>query len=220
MVRTLTVTLGLALSRWRCAAGIGGFRDSDRPRYGCTGAQVGAMMDDFTVAASPSTSAMRRPGCSSTGSGTSTQQTVFPTGNFTTFVFNTEFSVERVHRDRGLALLRCASAGGRGGNGLDFNIEYTGGQLLFMVAARRRVRPAGTPSSRSRSSSPARMPPTIKSYGLVLAHAGRARHGAGARAGARTGFNRALRIRPGRALRRDPAASQPEDVASAITRKL
>ena len=166
MVRTLTVTLGLALSvtiaqpAWAVSV-----TPTDLAYVGL-GAQVGAMMDDFTP-----------PSSSSIGDATTRvfydgiqyvyQQTVFPTGTPGThpFAFNTEFSVSGF---TGLAGWRFsdASAAGARGTAADFAIDYTDGQLLYMAL------PGGAlghwnafePITFFFAST---MPPTIKSYGLV-----------------------------------------------------
>jgi PEP-CTERM motif len=167
MVRTLTVTLGLALSvtmaqpAWAVSV-----TPTDLASVGL-GAPVGAMMDDFT---SPS---------SSIGDATTRvfydgiqyvyQQTVFPTGT-QSFVFNTEFSVSGF---TGLAGWRFsdALAAGAGGTAADFHIERTAGRLVYIVL------PGGAlghwnafePITFFFAST---MPPTIKSYGLLSLNGG------------------------------------------------
>ena len=167
MVRTLTVTLGLALSvtiaqpAWAVSV-----TPTDLASVGL-GAQVGAMMDDFT------------PPPSSLGDATTRvffdgiqyvyQQTVFPTGP-QAFAFNTEFSVSGF---TGVAGWRFsdASAAGAGGTAAAFHIENTGGQLLYMAL------PSGA-LGHWNAFEPitfffvSTMPPTIKSYGLLSINQG------------------------------------------------
>ena len=162
MVRTLTVTLGLALSvtmaqpAWAVPVAPTDLASVE------LGAQVGSgMMDDFT------------PPPSSIGDATTRvfydgmkyvyTQTVFPTGNFK-FIFHTEFCVSGF---TGLAGWRYsdAAAAGANGNAADFNLQRVDGRLFFMSTL-------GGAFGEWNALEPitfffaSTMPPTIKSYNL------------------------------------------------------
>ena len=163
MVRTLTVTLGLALSvtiaqpAWAVSV-----TPTDLASVGL-GAQVGAMMDDFTPPPSLAL-AMRPPGCSSTAIQYVYTQTVFPTGP-TEPSPSTRSSASAGSLVSRVGAFPMRRPRARAERAADFHIEHTGGQLVYMAL------PSGAlghwnafePITFFFAST---MPPTIKSYGL------------------------------------------------------
>ena len=166
MVRTLAVTLGLALSLTMAQpARAVSVTPTDLASVGL-GAPVGGVMVDDFISMVPPPAAI---GDATTrvfydGIQYVYTQTVFPSADLN-FIFNTEFSVSGF---TGLAGWRFsdAAATGAGGNALDFHIERNDAGRLIYVAM------FGGAFGEWNAFEPitfffaSTMPPTIKSYGL------------------------------------------------------
>jgi PEP-CTERM motif len=170
MVRTLTLTLGLALSLLVAQpASAVPVTPTDLGSI-VTGGQVGGTMtsDFIPLVPPPDTIGDATTRVFFDGVRYIYTQTVVPSENLN-FVFGTEFAVTGYSPETGLAGWRysdAASAGG-GGNGLDFHIEHTNGELTWRTTF------GPLPFGDWNAFEPitffftSTVRPTIKSYGLV-----------------------------------------------------
>jgi PEP-CTERM motif len=175
MVRTLTLTLGLALSLLVAQpASADSVTPTDLGTV-VTGGQVGGTMTFDFIPLNPPPPTMGDVTTQVFFDGVRYiyTQTVLPNNainpNARHFIFGTEFQVKGFSPETGMAGWRYsdASAAGGAGNGLDFNIEYSGGELIWGTG----FGPA--PFGGWSNMQPitffftSTLRPTLKSYGLV-----------------------------------------------------